>query len=1294
MPLVVSLVHHPASVSREQWRRLRASAPGPHPHEVRLAVVGGHQAPGAEIRTALRDWVAQVLGGPPHRVPAMYVAGSDLSHIASGSAQIHPGMVVTLMPDEPADGPVARADFGLRLCVDQGPDAGQVYALGRGSSDVGRAADQVRIADPRLGRRHLTIEVGTRSVRLRRSPEGSRRRRPRTDTWSAESPLVIGDSTLTLLNTVSPAPTSRRWPPPSEVVTEKPPEGRHRMMLIMALVPMVIGIVLVTVTGMWFFLLFSAVSALVAGATVIDARRRRRRFRAAVSQAAHRWAESVDSACPTPGRLAATIGEAAGRPNRLAAGALGLVEDRPPFRVLRCGRAALTPELSMPSGIDMPERTRVDAVLALETPAAQATEIAGPARGLHRTARWLVVQMLIRPAPERGTVLLAGRARSVLSDLAPDLPDLIRSYDAADIREFLDTPVTPILVCRSEDLRDREGDPTALARRAEDLLRQGWHVMVLRPEGAGGHPITCRIRLDLTAHMREETDTVGRGFTSAENVLVDGVSDGTAARMLRRALPSSTSLTGATHIPDHVTEQLPEQLMVRSAAQDLATVLGVSRNGPLSLDLVTDGPHILVAGTSGSGKSEFLKALMLSWAGRYGPDELNFMLFDFKGGAAFRRIADIEHSLGLVTDLSKAQAERTLEAVRSELTRREELFLEADAADYPEFRRRRPLEPLPRILVVIDEFRIFSHELPDTMDELMRLATLGRSLGLHLILSTQRPQGVVTADIRANIGAVVALRLRSSDESQDLVGTPAAADISRRSPGRGIIARPGEPPQEFQSALIVPRTSGLRAHPAQEVGREMPREHDHENADAVAAVVGQEMSVRSLRRSHSPVLEPLPGWLHVRGDDRAAGAVVGRIDRPSHQAQDALVFDPEESTSLGLIGEAASGGREALRMLALQLLDGPHRVHLYLLDADGALEGLQNHARVGAALTDEHRPEFDHLLLRLKDELTRRRTRPGPHTPIVVLMSGHSQWHALNQSFGATGMDHVMGTLIAEGAQVDITVVISGGRELASGKLGARFSRRVYLPYGVSQDSRFLWPKLREVDPVPGRGVHISPETPSAGHEVQLAGACDVDRPRSPSPDEPRPEVVVRPLPEDLALSQLAHRPGEDEAVLGVRQFSLAPVTLTPAGVTLVSGAPGTGRTNALRVIEAQIPKTLWVGPQTSVPTHLDEAPSLVLVDDADRCTPAHHRLVEQCLDAGAAVVATAAPTPALWSRIPWSHHARTAGEHLLLSPTQRSQSDVFATPVPLLDRPVPGRAVHLRSTGPEMIQWLRHGDS
>lgn len=1316
MALSVTVVHRPDALPQRLWQRLRHQAPGDHDHELRLILDGGHSPSGAELAQALSRWIRNTLADTPPRPLDLRVAGAQLAEIPSGSAQIHHGMVVLLTPKSTTASASSAGPLGLRLCVDQGPDAGAVFPLPRGIHELGRAAPRLRITDPALARHHLSLDVGARAVQIQQNTRGKARRTSRP--WSAQDPLRVGSSTLRLFNGSAPVPPRTPWPVAAEPVSEKPPEGRHRMMLLMAMVPLVIGIVLVTVTGMWFFLLFSAVSGLVALATVIDARRRRRVFSAAIAAAAAQWSRRLEQAAATPGQLGLAAQQARGRPSGLGAGAPGRRSDEAPFRAVRCGTGVITPELTLPSGVEMPRDTVVRAPIILGTGPEAVTEIGGPRRAVMRTARWILTQLLIRPAEERATVLLAGaHAASLVEAELRDFAELHRAVTADDIDVSSDDTVTPVLVLSLNDLPEGDITASALDRQTQHALARGWHVLILAPDGSIGPPPRCTasVRIDLSSDTLQVRDTSGTWITDAEEVAADGISSSTAAQMLRRSLPSCTDLRGSGGIPAQVQEPLPERLMTGCATTALEAPLGTSAAGPEQLNLVDDGPHILIAGTSGSGKSELLKGLLLGWAARYSPDELNFMLFDFKGGSTFRQLAALEHSLGLVTDLSQAQAERTLEGIRSELTRRERLFFDAGADDYSDYRRQHPELALPRILVVIDEFRIFSHELPETMDELMRLATLGRSLGLHLVLSTQRPQGVVTADIRANIGAVVALRLRSTDESQELVGAPTAGEISRHLPGRAVLARPGEPPVLFQGALPAPsrqelavttlREGAHRRPGAATAASVVPEEGDTAGGatapdqvrTASTAAYDQlieEIAQSTVTRSHTPVLPPLPAELFADERPQIPGAVIGRVDRPSRQEQQDLLFDPTTSTSLGLIGEGSSGGREAVVAIAHQLLSSPAPCHLYLFDGDDSFTRFAGHRRIGALLGEEHLAEVDHLLLRLKDELTRRRSHPGPHIPLVVLMSGHAQWHALSTSFGASSMDHLLGTLIAEGHEAGITVIISGGRELASGKLGARLPRRIYLPFGVSQDTRFLWPKMRQIDAAPGRGIHLSPEEPATGSEIQLTTAPAEAPDETCAAAQHGPALTVRPLPENLPWEAIpgaaSHVSAGDEILLGVRQFSLTTATATLHGILLVLGTAGTGKSNALHLIGHQRSDALWVTPTTPVPSSLDAAPTLVLVDDADQCAPEHHRLIEQCIGAGAAVVATAAPTPALWSRLPWSHHARTSGEHMLLSPTQRSHSDVFATPVPLVDRPVPGRAVHLRTTGPEMIQWAR----
>jgi len=221
--------------------------------------------------------------------------------------------------------------------------------------------------------------------------------------------------------------------------------------------------------------------------------------------------------------------------------------------------------------------------------------------------------------------------------------------------------------------------------------------------------------------------------------------------------------------------------------------IGAQEAGPAGLDLVQDGPHFLVAGTTGSGKSELLRTLVLSASSHLPPSELGFILVDFKGGAAFDGLSSLPHVHGVVTDLGPTELDRALISLRAEVTFREQRFRELGVPDWTGYRRvRRAHEPpLPRICLVIDEFRMMMDHAPDSLRELVRLASIGRSLGVHLILATQRPQGAVSADIRANLGTSIALRLQSDLDSLDVIGTTAAAGIASDIPGRAVVAQGG-----------------------------------------------------------------------------------------------------------------------------------------------------------------------------------------------------------------------------------------------------------------------------------------------------------------------------------------------------------------------------------------------------------------------------------------------------------------------------------------------------------------------
>ncbi|MCW4601764.1 FtsK/SpoIIIE domain-containing protein [Janibacter hoylei] len=234
----------------------------------------------------------------------------------------------------------------------------------------------------------------------------------------------------------------------------------------------------------------------------------------------------------------------------------------------------------------------------------------------------------------------------------------------------------------------------------------------------------------------------------------------------------------------------------------LRAVIGQSALGTHSVDLRTDGPHALVGGTTGAGKSELLQAWILGMATANSPQRVTFLLVDYKGGSAFRDCVQLPHTVGMVTDLSPHLVRRALESLSAELHYREHLLARFKAKDLVELERRGEVEAPPSLIIVVDEFAALVQEVPDFVDGVVNIAQRGRSLGIHLILATQRPAGVIKDNLRANTNLRMALRMADTDDSTDVLGTPDAAyfdpglpgrAMAKSGPGRLVPSRPATP---------------------------------------------------------------------------------------------------------------------------------------------------------------------------------------------------------------------------------------------------------------------------------------------------------------------------------------------------------------------------------------------------------------------------------------------------------------------------------------------------------------------
>jgi DNA segregation ATPase FtsK/SpoIIIE, S-DNA-T family len=324
--------------------------------------------------------------------------------------------------------------------------------------------------------------------------------------------------------------------------------------------------------------------------------------------------------------------------------------------------------------------------------------------------------------------------------------------------------------------------------------------------------------------------------------------------------------------------QLPQQLHfsdLPAVEGVLASAIGQSADGPITLDLAVDGPHAVVGGTTGSGKSELLTTWLLGMAAHRSPAELAVLLVDFKGGTSFGALPRLPHCVGLVTDLEPAGATRALRSLAAELRHRERLIAAASARSIDE------VAGMARLVIAVDEFAAMAAELPELHALFADIAARGRSLGVHLVLCTQRPAGVVRDGVLANASLRVSLRVNNRADSTAVIGTDAAA-LGSAAPGRAWVARGGGEPQQLQVAMAT-------AHDIDRVAQRW----------------------RSANPPRRPWLDPLPSEL---APELAAGAIA-LVDLPEQQAQRGLDWHPGAG-SLLVVGASGSGKTAALRAVA------------------------------------------------------------------------------------------------------------------------------------------------------------------------------------------------------------------------------------------------------------------------------------------------------------------------------------------------------------------------------------------
>ena len=389
---------------------------------------------------------------------------------------------------------------------------------------------------------------------------------------------------------------------------------------------------------------------------------------------------------------------------------------------------------------------------------------------------------------------------------------------------------------------------------------------------------------------------------------------------------------------------------------DLRATVGVAADGVLALDLRSEGPHALIAGTTGSGKSELLRTLVAAAAAAIPPHRLSFLLVDYKGGAAFAPCATLPHVVDVVSDLDEHLAERALISLNAELKRRERILAERGAKDLLELARREPDAAPPLLVIAVDEFAKLREEVPDFVDGVVDIAQRGRSLGVHMVLAAQTLRNAFTPAIRANTNLRLALRVSEESESEDMIASPLAARIPSGESSRGrAFARTGHGElREFQAA-----TSADCSDFAEQT-RAAVEPVRHRCARPIRGTRGRLQRQRQQQRPRGPrrsgreaqaqmgLPMPTPPWLPMlptvlgleeleldSAELPAGGVAIGLVDLPQLQRQDPLIVDLRRSGHVGIFGAGNSGKTTALTSTALALARSApaDELSIYGLDA-------------------------------------------------------------------------------------------------------------------------------------------------------------------------------------------------------------------------------------------------------------------------------------------------------------------------------------------------------------------------
>ena len=823
---------------------------------------------------------------------------------------------------QPQDSQSLNAPAVSLLHILRGPEAGATFPISRGRTSLGRAAlparggeqpHHIHLQDPFLKPVHGSFYADSSGIRwIEKRPaasEGSEKAHgsmkaqgaePRILRW--DEPFRLGSSLCMLTSPSadrehttkkasatappgsSPGEPAQTLAPlgdagnPFEPVVVNPPAPRKlKQILLSVCLPIVVGLIIALVTGMWFLLLMSAASSLLMLLHFFGGRAENR----AASQQTHQAAEQEKERAltlPTAGDLAISGPSAL---HDYPAIVLGCGPRQPYLRGRNLPLGALEKQ-DAPHYLPLPTPV-LGHYLKLEEAHLRAylvQLVAGYPGSVHvllaeahnsAQKRMNALLQTLAVVPGVSVHCLPGTQQekylqalqsSLQSELSSSVPPLIlMPQHASAVYAPLLTALTSGAIAEGSQSRalsspreqkmnapalcvlgSAEGDNSAHAPGAlfgaawVECASEGSHRQSIRYRAQGYamppvqptegvyqvHPLACEglcqhaDGLSLEAFCAALENLYRAGCEQEQGALSEG--------QVHQSAHLFSSLQQQNRADDMAVESVLQRWSAQRYASDIRCYLGVSSGGSLNIGLSEHGPHWLLGGTTGAGKSQLLRSLVLSAALRYPPERLGLILVDFKGSAGLGPLAQLPHALSVLSNFDVSAVERALEFLRADIHRREVDLQALGVNSYRDYlascQAAGTTPRYPELLIVVDEFRMLIDSMPDAMAELMRIATIGRSLGLHLVLATQRPQGAISQDIRANIATSICLRVASAQDSYNLLEHESAAYISAAHPGAGYVRLPDGRSLPFRAPLVDAVPSSSDARPLQVLGLE------------------------------------------------------------------------------------------------------------------------------------------------------------------------------------------------------------------------------------------------------------------------------------------------------------------------------------------------------------------------------------------------------------------------------------------------------------------------------------------